>query len=64
MLWEFVFGIKNGGKYSIQWDLKGFKNFLQRNQLDALISHIYSWNETLKVSESFSVHHQVFFTLQ
>jgi hypothetical protein len=32
-------------------------------RLDALISQIYSWNETLHVLESFSVHHQVFFTV-
>jgi len=35
-LWEFVFDIKNGGKYSNNWDLKGFTNILQRKQLDAL----------------------------
>ena len=34
-----------------------------KNQLDALISQIYSWNETLHVSDSFSVHHQEFFTV-
>ena len=28
-----------------------------------LISQIYSWNETLHVSESSSVHHQEFFTV-
>ena len=33
------------------------------NQLDALISQIYSWNETLPVSDSSSVHHQEFFTV-
>jgi hypothetical protein len=40
-------------------------NFLQWNQLDALISQVYSWNETLHVhvSDSFSVHHQEFFTV-
>jgi hypothetical protein len=37
-------------------------NFLHRNQLDALISQIYSWNETLHVSDSSSVH-QEFFTV-
>jgi hypothetical protein len=26
MLWEFVFDIKRGGKYSNHWDLKGFTN--------------------------------------
>jgi len=33
------------------------------NQLDALISQIYSWNETLHVSDSSPVHHQEFFTV-
>ena len=32
-------------------------------QLDALISQIYFWNETLHVSDSSSVHHQEFFTV-
>ena len=32
-------------------------------QRDALISQIYSWNETLHVSDSSSVHHQEFFTV-
>jgi hypothetical protein len=32
-------------------------------KLDALISQIYVWNETLHVSESSSVHHQEFFTV-
>ena len=32
-------------------------------KLDALISQIYSWNETLHVSDSSSVHHQEFFTV-
>jgi uncharacterized membrane protein len=31
--------------------------------IDALISQIYSWNETLHVSDSFSVHHQEFSTV-
>ena len=34
-----------------------------KNQLDALISQIYFWNETLHVSDSSSVHHQEFFTV-
>jgi len=38
----------------------GFKGL---NQLDALISQMYSWKETLHVSDSFSVHHQEFFTV-
>ena len=33
------------------------------NQLDALISQIYFWNKTLRVSDSSSVHHQEFFTV-
>ena len=37
--------------------------FLHYNQLDALIFHIYSWNETLHVSDNSSVHHQEFFTV-
>jgi hypothetical protein len=37
--------------------------FLQINQLDALISQIYFWNETLPVSDSYSVHHQKFLTV-
>ena len=38
--------------------LHKFNAFLQQNQRDALISQIYSWNRTLHVSDSFSVHHQ------
>ena len=34
-----------------------------QNQLDALITQIYFWNETLHVSDSSSVHHQEFFTV-
>jgi len=37
--------------------------FLIINQLDALISQIYSWKETLHVSDSSSVRHQEFFTV-
>jgi len=37
--------------------------FLIINQLDALISQVYSWNETLYVWDSFSAHHQEFFTV-
>jgi len=37
------------------------KIFLIINQLDAPISEIYFWNETLHVSESSSVHHQEIF---
>jgi len=35
--------------------------FYKKNQLDALISQFYSWNETLHVSDSSSVDHQEFF---
>jgi hypothetical protein len=38
-------------------------NSLLQNQLDALISQIYSWNGTLHVSNSSSVHDQEFFTV-
>jgi len=38
--------------------------FLIINQPDALISPIYSRNENLHVSDSSSVHHQEFFTVQ
>jgi len=37
--------------------------FIYLNKLDALISQIYSWNETLHVSDIYSVHHQEFFTV-
>ena len=37
--------------------------FLIKNQLDALISQIYSWNETLHVLDSSSAHNQEFFTV-
>jgi len=39
------------------------ENILIQNQPDALISQIYFWNKTLHVSDSFSVHHQEFFTV-
>jgi len=32
--------------------------------IDSLISQIYSWNETLHVSDSSSVHHQEFFRIR
>ena len=41
------------------WWLISYK----KNQLDALVSLIYFWNETLHVSDSSSVHHQEFFTV-
>jgi len=37
--------------------------FLIINQLDAPVSQIYSWDETLHVSDNSSVHHQEFFTV-
>ena len=37
--------------------------FLYETQLQALISQIYFWNKTLHVSDSSSVHHQEFFTV-
>jgi len=41
----------------------GLHRSLQWNQLDALISQIYFWSETLHVADSSSVHHQEFFTV-
>jgi hypothetical protein len=41
-------------------DVSGLYN---KTNFYALISQIYSWNETLHVSDSSSVHHQVFFTV-
>ena len=38
--------------------------YLQQNKLNALISQIYFWNKSLHVSDSSSVHHQEFFTVQ
>ena len=37
--------------------------YLQQNQLNAFISQIYFWNKTPHVSDSSSVHHQEFFTV-
>jgi hypothetical protein len=37
--------------------------FLIINKLDALISQIFSWNETLYVSDSFPAHHLESFTV-
>ena len=34
-----------------------------KNQLDTLISQIYFWNKILHVSDSSSLHHQKFFTV-
>ena len=41
---------------------KHYMSYIE-TQLDVLISHIYSWNETLHVSDSSPVHHQEFFTV-
>jgi hypothetical protein len=41
----------------------GIAEFLIINQLDALISEIYFWNEPLHVSDSSSVHHHEFCTV-
>jgi len=38
-------------------------NSSNKNQLDALITQIYFWNKILHVSDSSSVHHQEFFTV-
>jgi len=38
-------------------------NRLKSNQTDVLISQIYFWNKTLHVSDSSSVHHPEFFTV-
>ena len=32
----------------------------KQNEIDALISKIYFWNETVHVSDSSSIHHQEF----
>jgi hypothetical protein len=37
--------------------------FVKQNQLDALISQIYFWNETVHISDSSSVHNQELFTV-
>ena len=40
----------------VTWDT--VKRSYKQNQRDALISEIYFWNKTLRVSHRFSVHHQ------
>ena len=50
-------------KFDVHVTVDRHKFLIKKNQLDALISHIYSWNETLHVSDSSSVHHQEFFTV-
>jgi len=48
---------------TVQISLRQVKKFLQENQLNAAISQIYFWNETLHVLDSSFVHHQEFFTV-
>jgi len=71
---------RNVGKYKLTWrnmtvDLNlnqlrwenikyGVFILVIKNQLDALISQIYFWNKALHVSDSSSVHHQEFCTVQ
>jgi hypothetical protein len=50
-------------KKLINCDIWYHTTFLIINELDALISQIYFWKETLHVSDSFAVHHQEFFTV-
>jgi len=38
-------------------------NLYIKNQLDALIFQMYSWNENLHISDSSCVHHEEFFTV-
>ena len=38
--------------------------YLSKNTVDALIAQICFWNKTLHDSDSFSGHHQEFFTVQ
>jgi len=40
------------------WYSEDRASWYNKNQRDALISHIYFWNRTLHVSDRFSVHHQ------
>jgi hypothetical protein len=55
--------------YTYQWYMSySFADSLRADQdgtpeAGAIISQIYSWNETLHVSNSSSVHHQEFFTV-
>ena len=54
---------RNSGTYDICLKYIWCFFFLIIIQLDTLISQIYSWNETLHVSDSSSVNHQEFFTV-
>ena len=49
--------------FDVQVIMHRDKFLKKKNQLDALISQIYFWIETLHVSDSSSVHHQEFFTV-
>ena len=53
-LWSFLFDI-HGTVHRVK--------FLIIKSNNALISQIFTWNETLHVSDSSSVHHQEFFTV-
>jgi len=57
--------IRSFSLYTQQWYMSyRFADSLRAGSgWNALISQIYSWNETLHVSESSSVHHQEFFTV-
>jgi len=61
---------QSGGKLLPHSDLRGGGVFLGEasrkihRELDGLISQIYFWNKTLHVSDSSSVHHQDFFSVQ
>jgi len=46
-----------------KWQFQVLLKFVYENQLDTQISQIYSWSETLHVSDSSSVHHREFFTV-
>jgi hypothetical protein len=50
------------GKFDVHVTVHCAK-FLTVKPTSCTNSQIYSWNETLHVSDSFSVHHQEFFTL-
>jgi hypothetical protein len=59
MVGHFDFNREFDVHVTMHWD----KFLIKKNQLDAQISQIYSWNETLHVSDSSSVHQQEFFTV-
>ena len=59
-LWSALCSLK--GKFWVR-QCKQVKRILTLKQINALISLIYFWNKTLYVSDSYSVHHQGFFTV-